>query len=64
MQFNTSTDDSDLERINWLKEKLEKEWCKVDEYKHEDEEGNQLLITYSLGRIEIITDLLNHYIYN
>jgi len=63
MLLNTDQDDSIIEIINFLRLKLEREWRKVEAWR-EDEEGNQLLILNSMERIERLTNLINHYIYN
>jgi len=64
MRFHLFEDDSTIERINFLKDKLEREWTRVENYMREDEEGNQLLVLNSMERIETFTAIINHLIYN
>jgi len=65
MQFNQNMDDSDGYKLTWLKAKLQKQWDKISELEGEDDWwGNQILIDQLLDRIDLLTNLINHYIYN
>jgi len=65
MQFNTTYDDSDINKVSWLKDKLNRQWEQLYELEADnDSYGNQLLIDRLLARIDLLSNLLNHYIYN
>lgn len=64
MRFIPDEDDSDIQKLNFLKAKLVQLYDRVDEYVRIDEDGNQLLIELTEQRIERITGLLMHYMYN
>jgi len=63
MRFIPDEDDSDIQKLNFLKAKLVQLYDRISVY-DEDEDGNQLLIELTEQRIERITGLLMHYMYN
>jgi len=64
MFFRPDSDDSTIQRLSFLKRKLEKLWISVERMTEEDEEGNQLLIWQAMERIDMLTNLQQHYMYN
>nr|UOF81553.1 hypothetical protein [Cressdnaviricota sp.] len=64
MRIHIELDDSTIDRINFLKDKLFRERARLREWIDEDPWGNQLFINQSIEKIEYLQQVLDHLLYN
>jgi len=63
-RFNMNMDDSEIARITFIREKLDKYWDEVAQMKAGDAYGNQLMIHLNMEKIALLQEMLNHFLYN